>query len=70
MISHALFFAADILSLSDLVADNNESEYAAIAASTTNTNSEKAAGSIREMDREKRLNEFAKNVDVNETERN
>ena len=69
MISHALFFAADILSLSDLAADNNESEYAAMAT-TTNTNSEKAAGSIREMDREKRLNEFAKNVDVNETERN
>ena len=44
-----LLFAADVRSLSDLVADNNESEYAAVAAAataTTNTNSEKAAGSI------------------------
>ena len=42
-----LLFAADVLSLSDLVADNNESEYAAVAATaTTNTNSENAAGSI------------------------
>ena len=37
----------------DLVTDNNEGEYAAVAAATTNTNSEKAAGSIREMDRER-----------------
>ena len=47
-----LLFAADVRSLSDLVADNNESEYAAVAAATaaatatTNTNSENAAGSI------------------------